>query len=568
MKKRVICLLFGILLLLTGCVNEMKDEYPTDTTMVSESESEGESIESVEQFFLIKGGKTQYIIVCENSDYTTIAENLNRGLQDKTGISFTLRRFKPEGIGQKIIYVGYDYNDVVNPETKTLIGTYGVVEKDENLYLCFDTLSGGSQCVAEFLAMISSKTVSKNEYGETQVAITKEQFFLHEAEPNPFAGTLLGAPLGEYRIVIPSIASDVEKYFAEELSNAIVSYAKLEIPIVKDSTAPVGREIVVGKTTRAGSDVFYDSEPAPYSYCIKGNGNNIYIGYSSDFCLYLATNRFKSLLTKDNDSIDIEDSTTVLSDVVERERETDVRIMTSNILFVGYDNSDPNREKYKSRMYMTAEFYNLHMPDFIGLQECADVMKKALEPHLSEVYAWVDFESDAADNVFYPILYDSSKWEVVESGYNESANESAQTWGYVWATFSRIDDPNDRYTLVNLHYSFMSEHPLRLQLAEKVNTFIKAELERYPDKPIAVTGDYNASVGSDVFEAQIKDISMNTAFLLTDNINMGGQIDHICVTYDIAEVVCFRGFLYSGQAMSDHPYYFADIRKKSAENNN
>jgi len=576
MKKRIVCLFLVVLFLLTGCAQDPNAGETSDSMIESDQQSESSSdsevgdnkTEPAAQIALVDGGRAKYILVCENAEYYSMAELLASSLESQLGVKFTVRRFDRAEPGFKKLYVACDYSDVME-EQPSLLGTYGVIHKDGDLYFYFDNQIGASQCIADFMKLLSLDIISQDANGKTQVILSADQLFWCDAEPNPYEGTLLGAPFGEYRIVISADAIDAEKYFVRDLANTLTSFTRRKIAVVTDDTEPSGRELVIGNTTRAGSAEFYGNDPEPFSFAIKGIEDDVYIGYSEIYCLTFAIEQFSTMMDEENDSVDIENTTTVLGNTVEREQANDVRVMTSNVLFCNHPVklSDEETEYYRARMQMMAGYYKLHMPDFIGLQECFYMMRDALTPYLPEEYEFVDFHSNIASLDYIPVLYNAEKWEIAEYGTCD-ASSAGGPWAYVWVTFSRLGDPTDRYTLVNLHYSFVQGHPQRLPLAEKVNEFLKAELQRNPNTPIAVTGDYNAGFESDVFATQVNGIPMNTSFLLAENTNhSNGGIDHISVTSETVDVVCHRiNNDRNAHFMSDHASHFADLRKKTASN--
>ena len=203
-------------------------------------------------------------------------------------------------------------------------------------------------------------------------------------------------------------------------------------------------------------------------------------------------------------------------------------------------------------------------------------MRKAMTPYLDSKWAWVTFESDNTNIDFFPVLYNADKWQVETSGTDERTGDQTQRpWGYVWVTFSRIDDPTEKYTLINLHYTFTTWQDTdpegydyyRTDLAKRVNAEIKKQLSQSPSVPVIVTGDYNGNPGSDVYEAQVEGIAMDTSYRLTHNTNGSDTIDNICVTTELVDVVAHRVNTDDNRGiMSDHAYHYADIRLKSATN--
>ena len=261
---------------------------------------------------------------------------------------------------------------------------------------------------------------------------------------------------------------------------------------------------------------------------------------------------------------------------LDKERDTDVRVMSANVEYVRWDSTDPNCERYENRMKLTAECFNTYMADFIGVQECCEMMRKPLNPHLDGVYAYVEFEADQVKpNIdYFPILYRTDLWKVEECGTGDYP-AAGRPWGYVWATFSRLSDPADKFTVMNLHYvpaPFVGRgvtwDEYRNPLAEELNGFIRSMLQKDPTVPIAVTGDYNTRRDSELYEIMVKDLPMEEAALLTENSNMTEEqkrnwaVDHISVSYENVTVVGQRQLdYYPKKTLSDHWHYIADLRK-------
>ncbi len=260
---------------------------------------------------------------------------------------------------------------------------------------------------------------------------------------------------------------------------------------------------------------------------------------------------------------------------LDKETDTDVRVMSANVEYVAWDPTDPKREKYERRMQLTAECINNHRADFVGLQECCEIMRKPLNPHLDSLYAYVEFEHVKPNIEYFPILYRTDTWRVEESGTGEYP-AAPRPWGYVWATFSRLSDPADKFTVMNLHYvpaPFVGRgvtwDEFRNPLAEELNGFMRSMLEKNPAIPIAVTGDYNTKRDSELYEIMVKDLPMEEAALLTADSNMTEEekrnwaVDHISVSYENVAVVAQRQLdYYPKKTLSDHWHYVADLRKK------
>ena len=90
--------------------------------------------------------------------------------------------------------------------------------------------------------------------------------------------------------------------------------------------------------------------------------------------------------------------------------------------------------------------------------------------------------------------------------------------------------------------------------------------EKYPNAPVAVTGDYNQKYGDPALLELQKDTALDTAYLVaadTTYPDQYGSIDHIMVNTDVLCADVYRmidnGLLYM---TSDHRPSFADLTVK------
>ena len=573
---RIIALLMG-LLLLGGCAVGVEGELTDAATEPNETLSESADTEKTDAAIdLVLDGKAQFLIVSNGKDYIKAMESLKMLLDSKTGANFSTQRFDPSPDEAGKIYVGCSWCDVTGSDYIPKYGYYGVVWSNGNLYICGSTAAEIEKCVSVFAAVITKEHVTTEDGKIVQVSIPSTVLFLNE----PGGGedvTLLGESLRAYRIVHSANASGLEKYFVMCLQDQLLEIG-YEVDAVTDATAPIEREIVIGNTTRAGSADFYGAVHELDDYAIVGKGTSLYVGYGSDLCLQKILSSISQAYDKDTVSItgDIDTPDSIL-----KKNENDIRVMTANVLYADWQIDDA---PYELRMEMTADYINLYRPDFVGLQEARGKNKTALAPHLAQNYRFVDFtnndDSDAADKLEYlPVLYDSTKWTVVEARPGEWEHRLFCAWGYGYVKFARIGNESETFYLLNLHYmpsGFVGQgsyEPYGDLYRNDMAGYVSDEVERIvaadPDAMIAITGDYNAHRESDVFEIMYRNGFLETSKLLTQDINMVGwlkqSIDHISVTKEHTEVVLHRQIETFGSAfMSDHQYQFCDLRRKTA----
>ena len=259
---------------------------------------------------------------------------------------------------------------------------------------------------------------------------------------------------------------------------------------------------------------------------------------------------------------------------LDKQLNTDIRIMTANLLWARWDSQDKELKKYPIRMKRTAELFNILKPDFIGLQEAKQMMREPLGQYLNSKYEYAVFDPPKQNAEWFPILYRADVWRQIASGAGEYS-ETRHPWGYVWATFSRTDNESDMITVMNLHYTLPNYASIdaswgeyRNALAEELNATIRKQLTEHPNVPIAITGDYNAGRYTELYEIMVKELPMEDASLLTENTNYTNEqvrapsyIDHITVSRELVDVVCHRCLDYNPyMALSDHSYFFVDLR--------
>jgi len=590
MKKRFLCLLLGMLLLLSACKGKESDPGSLSDTVpesepVTEPFVESEPTEETEQIALVKGGKAQFTIIYNaDEDWSwRVAEELKKQLIDKTNLTFTVRAFEIEE-DETSIFVGYSYNEVANPDTVAPYGTYGVVLKDGDLYICGDDADYAKKGVTMFVSSITLDMMTEDANGKTEVIIPITALSIKIPEVREMK--LLGESLQRYRFVLSAQATETEKYMVQEFVKYICSAAGYTMEIVSDAEAVSEREIVVGNTARSESAAFYDGTQKVNDYAIVGNGTSVYLGYGSVLAMDEVSKRFLELCNAGTEgAIDISGS---VEDTLSPQRmsESDIRVMSSNVLYYVWQEGE--KTNYKQRMRMLVDTYAFYMPDFIGLQECEYDSQNAMTPYLPEEYEWVDFsKAEGFDRTmlekikFFPILYRTDLWNIEACGTGTFPHHN-RPWGFVWVTFSHVDDPSRKFTLINGHFTYVpdinapvlqdTQSPYGRPLIEEVNATIKSFLAKDPDIPIAGTGDYNNNCKSDVFNIVLLDgltETMKLSWQMTDDVNFeegrkGAIIDHILVSNTTLEAVRHREVSYFGLLFaSDHRPQFADFRIKT-----
>ncbi len=234
----------------------------------------------------------------------------------------------------------------------------------------------------------------------------------------------------------------------------------------------------------------------------------------------------------------------------------------------------------EERMQYMAEMYAAYQPDFIGLQEVYGGtvinttptinMQQMILSYLGNKYAYVDYTNQVPVDAHYdPILYRTDKWRVIakdiaDSQWTEYANPMHR---WQWALFESLENPDWKFIVLNLHgpnnLAGADLQDFQPTFFASVNAQLKMLEERYPNIPIAMTGDFNQPLTSSMITAALDQTSLTHSMNLTVNFEIASTIDHIFVTPDHVTVEQMRvvdnKFL---RKSSDHYATYSDFKYK------
>ena len=235
---------------------------------------------------------------------------------------------------------------------------------------------------------------------------------------------------------------------------------------------------------------------------------------------------------------------------VEKEDPTDVRVMSSNVLFGKWEKV-PEGLTAEERATILTEYYLRYKPDLLGLQEMDPSIYDLIVERLKDEYAVPETEIKGPC-IFTPTLYRKADWEPLKTGFHRFRR--GWCWQYHWCLYQSKKDPDTRVIHIKFHYP-PSEMPYvesRCEAVVELNTEIRRLIAEYPQTPIFLSGDYNVSVGmAEYYGTFARDVKMQSGMLLTDD-NDGYEvgwhpvgelptfsakaIDHISVTEETVRV--------------------------------
>lgn len=218
-------------------------------------------------------------------------------------------------------------------------------------------------------------------------------------------------------------------------------------------------------------------------------------------------------------------------------------------------------------------------PDSLGLQECTYDWFSYLRLFLHKDYGFVGVGRDTGDRSvkcgeMSLVLYRKDKYNLVDSGtfwLSETPDEVSLGWDgacnriCTWVVLEN-KETGEKYAHVNTHLDHVGP------LARQNGVELVKEKALSHDIPTVVTGDFNFSKGSELYNSLVtggltdtQDMAEYTMTGKTYHGYNGGSegepIDFICVNSQITDVKTYKIIrdMYDGKYTSDHYPIFSDM---------
>lgn len=169
----------------------------------------------------------------------------------------------------------------------------------------------------------------------------------------------------------------------------------------------------------------------------------------------------------------------------------DIRLMTSNIWGDYFGNEVDVRDRQLEGIYRK------YLPDVLGLQEMTKSWwDSPVWQSLSDQYHFVQADTQGRLN-FTPLLYRSSRLEVIACGYQLYHIELDPSKGFTWAVF-KIKDNSALFAVFNTH--FMWPNGVEYDVIRRYNAMELTQAMQHItclyDCPAFFMGDLNCTVDS------------------------------------------------------------------------
>ena len=518
---------------------------------------------------LVVAGAAQYTIVSESQEYDLMAQNFGSRMALSTGAMFVVKTAEQKNSATgKIISIGRELSLVMDdPKQLTYKGSLSL-HMGKTIYLTGHGTDGVQGAIDKFMEGLLPAYKLRDENGRIHFkAPDIRLFFLYN--PSTYINTdpvVLGVDLSNFVMVVPEKSNAAEQLCLRYLIQNIGTKTGCVMAKTDDRTEMAANELVFGKTNRPESQALYN-ELEDGQFAVKSVGGSIYVAYDNYLVMEDAYNAvYESVTGNSNERINILEAPDYASQMLKKENDYFVRIMTSNIVCAGdagaVENYDIGGINCELRVGIQGVMIMDYLPDFVGMQEMQEgtvnhiysLMRTDLLATVGSEYSFVNYPELSTGEYWNPILYRHTVWQIEAQDVMAPENFDNGMHRWQWALFSRIDNPFQKCIVMNLHYPTGRYPDLQLSAAYTVNEEIKHLQEIYPNVPVFLTGDFNARPGTDAFDSTFEGTGLVTANRDT------GAIDH--VVYDSSRVSC-RGSMFINNGYiaksSDHRPFFADV---------
>ncbi len=326
-------------------------------------------------------------------------------------------------------------------------------------------------------------------------ASTEETPAEEEQEPEITSIKLDGA-LSEYVIVYGNNdTTTLNKGLAEKLRDIISENCGVTLSVVSDGTAPVDKEILVGKTAREQTKALFEGSYAlDLMECVIGtvNGKIAVTGamlFSTEEAILLVEEYVKTNKKLDGMAAVEKDLHTSFT-----ANKGEYRLMEYNVLveFAGWGSDNVRNPEVEVRKEVVASMILGFSPDVVVLCEMFENWSRQLPTLVDDEYTCVQWNRTSTISNRTPILYKTERFNLLESGYTDIAVK--QTENYRVVTYAVLQDKatGEKLVVFGTHFESTNEDD-RLAQVPKLKTAVDAVTARHSGATIVLMGDFNTA---------------------------------------------------------------------------
>lgn len=504
-------------------------------------------------------------------EISSASEKIAKAIKEKTGLELQIV-YEADNKGSQIV-VGYAEGSSASCEAYKAItlDQYAVAVDGSNAVLAAYTVENLEKAVDEFIA---TSIVKQNDTWSIGSVAPSDK---HQKE---------ATSISEYKIVY---SAEAEDYIVNEtvplLQDMIFDRAKVRLEAVSDAEPATEHEIVIGNTNRSTKAVgsHFEGENAFKDYrsaVIIANSRVFLIGGESasmgvsvaKLANYIIDADYGPKLL-DLDAKNYISKKMITTNPSELADGADVRVMSYNVLNPEWgDASRGELNKVESRIDSFIDLALYYRPDVIGVQEAAYDWQRHFDKYLvnSGMYKQCCNSNDSK-YIMTGFLYNPSTLDLVDS-YIIDIDPKSDIRVVSVAVFETLAS-GERFVLINTHPAPQSQKPYAEHM-KAIMDIESAEMEKYKDLPILLTGDFNT------YENQAEYVTLKDT-LKVENVKDKAEqilnnyvtnwfkkpveckgtccIDHIFVNENV-DVKLYSAVIHDGIELgSDHIPIYADV---------
>lgn len=479
----------------------------TETEAISSEDISEEMTQDEPQVIeFVTNGASEFIIWVADelfSDDSVIAEitALNSVIKSKTGITLEVKSdssYSNSSASKPAILIGntaFSESRELGENMKNR--DYRINMIDGKIVL----VGADSEKLITAIKYFRNQVVSPQNNEDGTLVFTEEKIFMSDVNYGISKVTLGGSELKDYRIVVSSDASAMERLIANELKAHLTQEYGYTLEIVDDGTSSQFLEVLVGNTSRTNVSA------GKHEFIIDFESGKLQLA-ASDIRGYEALEEYlfsTFLYAKNKKEYVYEDgysysgkAENILADgtLCASEKLGDVRCMFYNVYgWVGYGPNDV-------RLDLQKQLISAYAPDVLCFQEYADFYHADFTSLLTKMGY-----SDASVNTTYinntPLFYNTKTLNLVESGCHLfTGPNNSNTKSLTWAVLQTKN--GERFIAISMHLMYDMKgledpNAVRVENVKEVMSVIDSIRSKsdYDQLPLIMGGDFNAYLDSD-----------------------------------------------------------------------
>lgn len=523
MSKKLISLILVLILLITALVSCKKAPANEGGSELSDTDTES-SADAPEPFYEIAPNELEnYAIVYPENVTDEMMDAINTlasAFSMKFGISMRTKDDTP-----------------VNYKGESQIGEYEIIVGDTRREESAEFLSEleygdrGYKIIGKKIVIAShdsyTTAITLTEFSSIVRRTNKDAKIFFNSDMNSITygsytyGTIKigSADISEYSIVYPK-GKGFEAALAKKLWRAIAESCGSMLTITDDSEPTGGYEILIGKTNRQSSAQSVTDGKGR----VELNGNNVCLYGNSALGNAVAVEAFIESFAngEKSETLSLNVTNGNVTDT------TTASTMSFNVTSGGMTDA---------RAEAVLETIVRYLPDTVGLQEVSSEWKEYLMDRLGDYYGYVGIGRDPeGTGLSAAILYAKEKLTVKESGTKWLSNTPDEV--------SKLDGADANYTyayalfedakgtpIMHINTQLGTSSAVRTAEAKMILDFMYA----HKDTAILLTGDLNATEGSEEFNVLVCEFMRHAAAIATDKqlgSAMPNQLSDTVLVYD------------------------------------